>query len=235
MIVFLPGAYGPTAAAILVTAATQGRRGVRVLMGRFCRWRAPLGWWAFVIVAPLAILVSAIAATGRLPEAAASLDLPSVWHVVPLALAVALLFGPLPEELGWRGYALPNLLRRHGIVASSVIVGFFWTFWHTPMFWFPGAAMPSCFQLTLGAVFACLVAKSAESITYTVVYLHTRGSVPVAITFHLFCNASWNIVFGISATPPAEAMRHIYFATVILHGMLAAALLSWHVRTNRAA
>ena len=44
------------------------------------------------------------------------------------------LAGPLGEELGWRGTALPRLLARWGALTSSLILGSVcWTF-HTPGF-----------------------------------------------------------------------------------------------------
>ncbi len=44
-----------------------------------------------------------------------------------------LLGGPLGEESGWRGYALPRLQRRFNPLASSLILGFLWANWHLPL------------------------------------------------------------------------------------------------------
>jgi membrane protease YdiL (CAAX protease family) len=44
-----------------------------------------------------------------------------------------LLGGPLGEEPGWRGYALPRLQRRFSPLASSLILGFLWANWHLPL------------------------------------------------------------------------------------------------------
>jgi membrane protease YdiL (CAAX protease family) len=44
-----------------------------------------------------------------------------------------LLGGPLGEEPGWRGYALPRLQRRFDPLISSLILGFLWANWHLPL------------------------------------------------------------------------------------------------------
>ena len=44
-----------------------------------------------------------------------------------------LLGGPLGEESGWRGYALPRLQHRFGPFASSLILGLLWANWHLPL------------------------------------------------------------------------------------------------------
>lgn len=44
-----------------------------------------------------------------------------------------LLGGPLGEEAGWRGFALPRLQRHLDPVSSSLILGFLWANWHLPL------------------------------------------------------------------------------------------------------
>src|SRR5262249_53139070 len=72
------------------------------------------------------------------------------WPVTPDTILIALpatLFattlivtntGPLGEELGWRGYALPRLLERWNALASAIILGLVWTIWHVPAFFISG-------------------------------------------------------------------------------------------------
>lgn len=49
-----------------------------------------------------------------------------------------LFFGPVPEEPGWRGYALDGLQSRHSALVSSLIVGIVWLAWHLPLFFIEG-------------------------------------------------------------------------------------------------
>ena len=48
-------------------------------------------------------------------------------------MSTALFGGPLGEEIGWRGYALPQLLSRHSPLTSSLILGLVWGAWHAPL------------------------------------------------------------------------------------------------------
>jgi len=49
-----------------------------------------------------------------------------------------LLGGPLGEEAGWRGYALPWLAAALGPVRASIVLGVLWVGWHLPLFFYPG-------------------------------------------------------------------------------------------------
>ncbi len=39
----------------------------------------------------------------------------------------------LGEEIGWRGFLVPELAKRHGFVATSLISGIIWALWHYPI------------------------------------------------------------------------------------------------------
>ncbi|NLN86173.1 MAG: CPBP family intramembrane metalloprotease [Syntrophomonadaceae bacterium] len=45
--------------------------------------------------------------------------------------------GPVLEEFGWRGYALPKLQAKYSPLKSSLILGFMWAVWHCPQFLVP--------------------------------------------------------------------------------------------------
>ncbi|MFC3119890.1 type II CAAX prenyl endopeptidase Rce1 family protein [Jhaorihella thermophila] len=56
-----------------------------------------------------------------------------------LGLAVFLfVFGPLPEEIGWRGYGLDALLTAVSPLAAAGLLGLVWAAWHLPLFAVPG-------------------------------------------------------------------------------------------------
>jgi uncharacterized protein len=46
-----------------------------------------------------------------------------------IGLGVGLSVG-LFEELGWTGFAIPTMLRRHGVPATGLVVGVMWSAWH---------------------------------------------------------------------------------------------------------
>jgi CAAX protease family protein len=90
--------------------------------------------------------------------------------------------GPLNEEPGWRGFALPRLQQKYGPYSASVILAIFWAAWHLPLFQIPGwsSATPGQFVLILlGLSFLMTAAANLA-----------RFGVLVAIVMHAFFNTS---------------------------------------------
>jgi len=92
-------------------------------------------------------------------------------------------FGPLPEELGWRGYALDRLRARFGALTASLVLGTAWAAWHVPLFFVPGT-----FQRGLGLGSArslvFLASMLPLSVVMTWVYERTRRSTLSAVLVH---------------------------------------------------
>jgi uncharacterized protein len=115
--------YAPAVAALLVT----GRDGV----GGLLRKLNPRGQWLWApVLLATGVACTAVAAlvTGITPK-----DLSGVARAWPLFAAHALLqfvFVGCGEELGWRGWLLPQLMTRHRAVVATMIVGAIWGCWH---------------------------------------------------------------------------------------------------------
>lgn len=220
LIFFLPGAYGPTIAALIITRILKGKSGVRHLLRRLLIWRVHWQWYLAVILLPLLwVLAGMFLSQGM--NAFAEFRPLELLTAFPLWFLVALPFGPLAEELGWRGFALPRLQEHYSPLISSLILGVIWTFWHTPMFWFAGAAIPSFMDLSLYSVGLYLLRMLPLAILFTLIFNHTRGSVLIAILFHTTYNASENIIFSAIPEPSDAFQLEVYYWTLALIWFLA--------------
>ena len=178
----LLGLFGPTVAAVVVLAATKGRGGLADLLARFrVRWR-DLPWLAVAFLLPPALLVPVwLAWLGRTltPGEMTPGEIPLA-PVTPLSILLALLI--VGEEVGWRGFGLPYLLRRWPALAAGAGLGVVWAFWHLLNFLmpeYPHHGLP---------FLAFLILVVAQSVLFTWLHLRTAGSLTVAVVFHAALN-----------------------------------------------
>ena len=75
-----------------------------------------------------------------------------VTRYVPFALLTLLTAGPIQEELGWRGFALPRLQARLGPAAGTAAFGAVWAAWHLPNAVFRGWDAPTTALFLLATV-----------------------------------------------------------------------------------
>ena len=94
-----------------------------------------------------------------------------------------LLYDPGPmEELGWRGFALPHLQRKHNALWSGIILGLIWGVWHLHAFYIAALAQSS---LSL-PIF--IIMTISLSIIMTAAYNKSEGSIPLAFLIHWLVN-----------------------------------------------
>ena len=178
--ILLASFVGPSLSAFIMTGITEGREGVGRLLRHLVLWRVGLRWYLFALIGLPAIMVLGVI---FLPRAFASFQGIAALAPLPsLVLFVYVFFlgGPLGEEPGWRGFALPRLQRRYGPLVGSLILGTIWAFWHLPLFWAPAWNLPP----TILNIVMFVVAAIAFTIVMTWVFNNTRGSLFMAVLVH---------------------------------------------------
>ena len=164
----------------------EGEEGWLDLRKRLKQVRVNWKWYAFILLGIPAMMLLGILV---LPGALISFQgFPQYFLVRYPILLVAIFFGggPLGEEIGWRGFALPRMQSCFGPLKATLLLGVLWTFWHFPEF-FSSAQLggPSAgltpFYIHL-PIF--LVMVTAIAIIMTWVFNHTGGSVFIAVLLH---------------------------------------------------
>jgi len=101
-------------------------------------------------------------------------------------------FGGGNEELGWRGYATPLLLKKYNPLLSGLIIGIIWSVWHAPLHFigFAGGGW-------IGLLYRFLY-NIPFGIIFTWYYIKSQGNLLGAIVLHTSINIYYNVFFGAS-------------------------------------
>src|SRR5215467_9729104 len=187
---------GPTLAAFVLTAVSQGRAGILQLLRRYILWRVGLRWYLIVLLGvPVLLLISVL----PLPGAFSAFRLPALtfWPTFLLFYLLFLVFeGPLGEEPGWRGFALPRLQQRSGPLVGTLLLGVLWGLWHLPLFFIPGTDHYALSVVGTGMIGHLVplgvfdIWTIALAITFTWVFNNTRGSLLPAMLLHASINVA---------------------------------------------
>jgi membrane protease YdiL (CAAX protease family) len=102
------------------------------------RWRVSGVWYLLALYGfpVLGLLTVALLQAATLSDVLSRL--PHAVLLIPAnALTGFLITGPLGEEPGWRGFALPRLQVDRGPLSASAFLGLLWAFWHGPLMLIP--------------------------------------------------------------------------------------------------
>jgi uncharacterized protein len=225
---------GPTLAAFLVTAAIAGKQGVQILLRRYVQRRGHTRWFLLILLGAPILLILAAAIAGRFGGIHNSSLLAQRWpQLVTLYLpivALSIVGGPLGEEPGWRGLALPRLQQRYGALSATLILGVLWGLWHLPLFLVKGIDGP----FTLPGFGLFLLGVITFTIFLTWVFNNTGGSLLIAIVLHATFNANSSLVVLLSPTFPLLSwnLYLVYGGCALLVLLLTKGHLSYKPATN---
>ena len=201
------GGFGPSLSAIAVVCLHGGSADLRAWLKRCFTWRGSWGWLILAFLSPLAVL--AVAAGAHMLLGGSVPPSPAVAHVglfVANFFLVFLVGGPLGEELGWRGFALPALQARLGWRSASLALGVMWGLWHLPLFFVAQSAQGN------GSMAIFFVLIVATSVFYTWLYNRSAGSLLPVLALHTASN-SWPLLIRIL---PSDTDQRPYLFVVAL-------------------
>jgi len=191
------GGFGPTLSGLLCTWLIYGREGMQSLGARMRNWRVGRWWLALLIIPAVTALTPLLRWL-----AGFEVDSNAMLGLIGPGLGLGLTAG-LMEEIGWRGFLLPHLLKRYSPLVSTLLLGIIiWGgLWHGYADYFglgdKGLAFwPLMLLLGPGVL-------TAWSLILTRVYQGTQGSLLLSILMHATISSS-ALIFGQTYTTIGE-------------------------------
>ncbi len=205
-LLFVVGAFGPSAVAALLWLAGRRRPPGRNPFRTAHRWLLP------ALLLGAAGPIAAALVDGSVDLAAAGSTVTAMGGPL-LLIGFVLLTGPLAEEFGWRGYAQPRLRATLAPAPTAVLLGVAWAAWHVPLFLLTGTS-----QAETGLVSwqALLFFASFVPLSYTIWAVSERmhGGVAAAVAVHVAFNAAGGL-FPASSTAAALVSTAVITATAV--------------------
>lgn len=208
----------PALVALGLTAMTDGRSGVRTLLSKLRQWRVRPLWVVAAVALGLALrlAMSVIAVlVGLIP----TIQL-RPWSPTQLAFFAVMLFVfAIPEELGWRGYALPKLLRAHSPLVAGLIIGVLWGSLHVALT-LPGMIMDGVPGLPV------VLEVVGLSVLGTWLYIRNDGNLLLTSLFHAAQSFFVIVNDGISLEQQIWLMAGVFLAAALIVTLIEAARLT---------
>lgn len=133
----------------------------------------------------------------------------------------------LGEELGWRGFMLPALLERMGLVKVMIVVNLFWCLWHYGLLIFGGYMEGTPLWYKLPAFTLCIFPVGVMTVLLTI---WSKSVWPAA-----FLHAAHNAFDQAMLSPLTQGDDRMYFVsetgvfTILCAWILAVVMLVIHV------
>jgi membrane protease YdiL (CAAX protease family) len=220
---YIPSIYGPTIAALLLHLITGGPAGLVDFLRRSLRWRIPLYWYAVALFGiPFLLLVVRGLHSLLFPAISiAILQLPQPVTGILFGYLMSLPYGPLGEELGWRGVALPQMQKRMHPFAASLLLGVIWWVWHLPQLllpeleWAVGGMSPLLYLL--------MIVPGSMLVTW--LYNVTKGGVLPVILMHGSFNFGMGLL-GFNSPYFLQLTIGVFWVTALLVSLVSGSRLS---------
>jgi len=215
------GGIAPSSVGIILACLKKDQAYHHNFRRRICSFRLiNIKSYVFIILFMFAVNALAVTAgwltTGNKPNLATLLHYIENPASLLLLAVYMLLLGPVAEEIGWRGFALDHLLKKHSWVTAGIILGLFWALWHIPLFFIAGTYQYSLLQESLIYLIDFLLDFFPASIIMAWLYKINNKSILSAILFHFSINFYGELINIPNYIKPYRTLALLVFTIIIL-------------------
>ncbi|MCD8167681.1 MAG: CPBP family intramembrane metalloprotease [Bacteroides sp.] len=163
----------PGVSALFLTGFVLRRKGVNRIMRRLIVRKQDFKWYLPATLIPFIACLIVYLLLDFMEVIPSLVNLPTPGFREFTVVPAMILVGSIGEEIGWRGYMLPELLQRNSFLKSNIIIGVIWGVWHC-MFdaGFPVFCMYIVYCIETSVLIAWLCRKTGNRIVVAILY-HT--------------------------------------------------------------
>jgi|GEM_PF-2010415 len=200
--------WAPALAALIVASIMHGKSGITELFQKSSIKTSSIKWTTIAILIPLICCCLSYVALmfSEYNQWVAPTFTRSLGNYA--ICFAATVFGSYGEEIGWRGFMLPQLNKKHSLFVSSLIVGLIWGVWHLR------------FQIGLSAFGLFILGVVCYSFLISWLCSKTKRSIFVAIVFHTVINMCSLILFEKELTDIAAQQTDVQIISSQLYTTL---------------
>jgi membrane protease YdiL (CAAX protease family) len=205
-------------AAYIITGGLAAHEGIRELLSKLYIWKVGLKWYIvalliFPVITYLSLIFGVFTTGSPISEILPQISISAIYGAILSFFYITLIRGPLREEIGWRGFALPRLQNLYSPLVATLILAVIWTVWYLPLYYngmYPGGfdAFLTRFTWNIGLTFL-----------FTWIYNHTRGSLLLVTLFHGSINTAGTLIItpvGISGPYSLAYIVLINIAAIVV-------------------
>jgi membrane protease YdiL (CAAX protease family) len=172
------GSIGPTIGGISALYLLKGKYGLKLLKGRLMKYSGyKFLLFAFIPILILIIVLFIETLFGFFNIAMFFLNNDITSTISFLIFVIPSFCYGFFEEIGWRGFLLPNLQTKYKALKATLILTIIWWFWHFPTFFYR-------FDLLFALLFMFPLMLTG-SIVFTFLFNQSKGSILMVIILHI--------------------------------------------------
>lgn len=186
--------YAPSIAALIMVLVFNGKQATKNYATALIRSKASWQWHLAAIGLPVTLILASYLFFCIYMHKSFSISNLSVYAFPAIVL------GSIGEEIGWRSYALPILMKKYSPITSSVVLGIYWGLWH--MLFGNGLLIVILFTITTIEL----------SLVFTWFYLRTKRDLWISVVIHSTINIATRMLFVSNLSVTILIIEAVLFA-----------------------